>query len=475
MKVPQLVAVLLVSYIPIPAVGQGISTPIIGTSRSSAATADPTAVYFNPAMTAHGRGPQLLVGGALIVGDISYQRDYRGIYQREDALDFVLPISASAVDASKQGRQDEVRSNPIAAAPALFVTLPLSETVHAGLGVYAPFAAAIAFPRTGAQRFQLQEAFIATVNVTSSLSWRPRRWLSFGAGVSYVVGFAELSKVQDFAALPDVGTALNSLGQTNDFGPQAPIGVRELDVMARPIVLQNMWAHSMTFNAGVAWEPTEGLVLGLTYQHETPMTFHGDFELDMDDDFFNQDLESQGLAYPERVRGEAELNIPLPGSLRLSSKWQLTSSLGLAIDVAYTFWSIVDTYDVVVRSPDLAQPDVGLPSFSTIALQRRWRNTVGIDLLGDFRVSEAVLLYVRGGFRQAAVPDETIDAASPDGDRILFVGGLSIQLNRSLTLQGELGTQTTLARRARSSDFDLGNGAYRLTLWHGGLFVAARL
>ena len=462
--------------IPSIALGQGLSTPVVGTARSSAATADPTSVYYNPAMTAFVSSPQLLLGGNIVVGDITYARDYRGVYQRADSLDFALPIPPTAVDESKQGDQAQVRSNPIAFAPGGFVSAPLGKSgLTVGLGTYSPYAAVVDFPDDGAQRFQLREAFIATLNVTPTLAWRPHRAVSIGFGVSYVIGFAELSRIQDFAALADLGEALESLGQSNDFGPGAPPGVRELDVMARPIVLQRMWAHSATFNIGAAVEPIRGLVLGLTYQHETPMRYHGEFELDMDDDFFTQDLEDQGLAYPRRVEGDAELDIPLPPSLRFAARYQMTRSFAFGADIAYTLWSVVDAFDVVVRSPDLEQPEVGLPDFSRIRLRRDWQNTLGFDLFGDLRLSEATLLYARAGFRQSAVPDATIDVASPDGDRIVVVGGLVIWLSSATKLMSELGVQTTLERDVVGSDLDLGNGTYRLTLFHGGLSLLVDL
>ncbi|MEO1339323.1 MAG: hypothetical protein AAFV29_27030, partial [Myxococcota bacterium] len=89
---------LLLVLVPAPAMGQGLSTPLVGTGRSSAATADASAVFYNPAMTAFMDRPQLQLGAMLVAGHIGYRRDYRGIYQTPDALDFALPIAPDAVD-----------------------------------------------------------------------------------------------------------------------------------------------------------------------------------------------------------------------------------------------------------------------------------------------------------------------------------------------------------------------------------------
>ncbi|MEM7678943.1 MAG: hypothetical protein AAF449_23435, partial [Myxococcota bacterium] len=59
---------------PSTALGQGLSTPLVGTGRSSAATADASAVYYNPAMTAFVAGSELLLGAMLVGGQIAYRR-----------------------------------------------------------------------------------------------------------------------------------------------------------------------------------------------------------------------------------------------------------------------------------------------------------------------------------------------------------------------------------------------------------------
>ncbi len=451
---------------------QGLSTPTVGTNESTAATADSSAVYFNPAMTAFGTGDaELFLGATLVIGDIRYRRDYRATYQRPDSLDFALPIEPSAIDQDKAGSAEQVQSNPVAPAPMLFATVPidgqrLDDRLVLGFGAYSPYAAILSFPEDGAQRFQLTDAIIATVFVTPTLSFRVSEAFSIGAGVSYVGGFAEIRRVQDFAALADVGGALARppISQTNDFGPDAPPGVRELDVMARPFVLRRAFAHEGTFNVGIAVQPATGLRLGLSYQHSTRMRFRGEFELDMDDDFFTQDLASQGLEFKPRVVGDATLRFTLPRIIRFGASLQNEFG-GVALDVAYTFWSQVDSFQVTATSPDLAQPEVGLGSTTTIRLPRDWRNTIGVDGVGHLNPSRSFRMWGRIGFRQAAVPDSTIDVASPDGNRIVIGGGGAIRASRKVSLIGDFGAQIVPERRVVASDYDLGNGTYRLMLF----------
>ena len=237
-------------------------------------------------------------------------------------------------------------------------------------------------------------------------------------------------------------------------------------MLARPFVFRRGWAHAATFNVGVAAEPIDGLFLGASYQHGAEMRFRGRFGLDMDDDFFTQDLASQGLEYAPRVRGSATLSVPLPAVLRFAARAALTERLGVAVEVAYTRWSAVDRFSLEARSPDLAQPELGLGETTRIDLPRNWRDTIGIDVVGSLRVRGGAMLYGRLGFRQAAVPDATIDLASPDGDRVVAALGTRFGLTERTQLALEAGAQTTFERRVVGSTNDLGNGTYRLTLVH---------
>jgi long-chain fatty acid transport protein len=451
---------------------QGLTAPLVGTQASGPATADPVAVYENPAMLAFSTEPAFLAGGLLVLGDLEYRRERRALYQREDSQDFALPIEPDAVDPDKTGFAENETAHPIGVAPTLFGVLPFrAQKLAVGLGVYAPFAAQASFDPDGAQRFALQKGNIASIFVTPALSYRPLPQLAVGAGVSYVLGVAELHKVQDFAALADVGGGLASppVNQANDFGPHAPPGVRELDVMARPISIRNAIAHAATFNVGVAFEPVAALRLGLSYQHSVSMHFRGEFTLDMDNDFFTQDLENQGFRYPPRVKGDADIALTLPSTLRFGALWNVSERWALGIDATYAFWSQLDAIRVSVQSPELVQPELGLPDRSEVALPRRFRNTIGGDVMARWQVTPALGLWLPLGYRSSATPDATIDVGSLDGDRIVVGFGGALELTRRYALLADAQLQSILPRRVVGSENDLGNGEYRLHLLTLGL------
>lgn len=446
---------------------QALTAPLVGTSLSGPVTVDPAATHWNPALLASIDRPTVLVSGGVILGDVRYRRDRRASYQREDSFAFKEPLSPAQIDPTKSGQASNSRATPVAPSGSLFGALPLGKGLVAGFGVYAPYAAILSFEPGGAQRWALESATIATLYVTPSLAYRISEALSVGVGASYVLGFAELSKVQDFAALDDVGTALGRppINQSNDFGSKAPPSVRELAVMARPIQLKQAVAHGFTFNAGLAARPTSSLTLGLSYLHSVPLNFNGTFAIDMNNDFFTRDLASQGLAYKPRVEGDATLSFTLPRTLLGGLRYDLSPRASLGLTGTYAWWSQVDAFKVVVRSPDLAQPRLGLPDSSNISLPRRWMNTVGVDLFGQFMATAALRLWLLGGYRSSASPDATIDAASPDGDRVIAAAGGAYALSDRLSLMGDFKLQTLIPRNVVGSEYDLGNGEYRLSIY----------
>src|SRR5690606_10565404 len=222
----------------------------------------------------------------------------RGQYQYGDNFDFAEPIDPADLDPSRTGLTEPVRAIPVGPVVDAFVALPvLPDRLTLGAGFYIPYAAILSLPADGAQRFQAQSVTLVSTHTTLSAGLKLHDVISIGAGVSYVLSIMQLSKVQDFGAVQSFGDGLAAppINQPNDFGPDAPSTVRELDLLARQADIGPAWSHGVSFNAGVALRPTKKLDLALVYQHGSRMRLNGDFVLNMDDDFFTQDLAAQGL------------------------------------------------------------------------------------------------------------------------------------------------------------------------------------
>jgi long-chain fatty acid transport protein len=458
---------------PLEVSASGLDAPAIGPAAGHPARAEGMMVWHNPAMLSFAPERQQLIGGALVAGTIRYTRERRAIYQREDSLNFAEPIDARDIDLSKRGFADASEANPLAPVPTGALVWPLAGGLTLGLGAYAPYAAIVDYG-PGAQQWALKDATILTTYITPALSWRTLDdTFSVGVGFSYVLGYASLNRVQDFAALDDVGRALAGppINQDNSFGASAPPSVRELSTMARPVSLEDAWAHGLTFHVGVAWRPHPDWTIGATYRHGAPMDFLGRFTLDMDDPFFTGDLESQGLRYPSQVRGDASLSINLPSSADVGVDWRIGERGGASVKAGWTRWSAVRSFDVRLSSAQLAQPMLGLPSTAQLRIERAWVDTMSLEVSGRFGLAQGWSGRASAGYQSSASPDETIDAASPDGDRLLASVGVVTQLSERWSLIADVGWQSILSRSVVGSRHDLGNGTYQLTLYTAGLYA----
>jgi long-chain fatty acid transport protein len=441
----------------------GLDAPIITSGQSNPTARDAAAVYWNPANLGYLTKGEVFAGIGLIAGDIRYDRNRLGNYQTPDTLQFNAPIDPAYMDPMKTGPGAQVKANPVAPSGNFFFAYPVvKERLTLGLGVYVPFAAALKFPKTGAQAWQVQQAFIATSQIHLGAGVRINDYVGLGAGVAYVLGFAELSKLQDFAGVQEFADGLNTLGQQNSFGPDAPSEVRELDVLSRPFSLKKAMAHGVTFNVGITVNPTKRLNLALTYFHSTAMRYRGKFAVDLNDPFFTQDLVAQGLQFKPLVRGDAVLEYTLPKRITLGVGYDIGERWRVDGFVQYVRYSELDAFRVTATSPDLAQPALGIGDTLAVNLPRLWKDTVWVEASGRFRATERILVSATLGYQSPASPEKTIDTASPDGHRIIGALGGVLDVSPRISLLADARFQGIAPREVRGSDYDLGNGTYRL-------------
>jgi long-chain fatty acid transport protein len=459
----------------------GFDAPNVGSQQSGPVTRDAAAIHHNPAQLGALAQPQLDLGGGVIFGAIAYERDRRGAYQFEDNLDFAEPIDPRNLDPGKTGAAGTVRARPVGPTIDAFVAIPaIRERLSFGLGVYVPYAAILDLPQDGPQRFQIQSVDLISANVTLAAGVKLHEVISIGAGVSYVLSFMQLRRVQDFAAV-DIfaeGLAREPINQQNDFGSQAPSTVRELDVLARQVDVERAVSHGVTFNAGVALRPTRKLDLALVYQHGSRVRANGRFTLNMDDEFFTQDLAAQGVRFAPIVRGDAHIEFSLPKRLTLGAGYLVHRKFSIDGLVSYVFWQDFDDILIRLSSPDLAQEALGIGETVDQRIVRDWKGSVHAEVWGRIRPIERLLVSVLLGYQSSASPDATVDLQSPDGNRMLFGAGVGWRFNDTFSLYGDFEGQAIIPRRVVASDFDLGNGTYNLFIGqvavHGQVRFGAR-
>lgn len=448
------------------AAASGFDAPQVGGGSAGPTSREASAVHWNPAQLGYLDSIALDFGGGVIAGKVGYTRERTAPYQFEDNLDFDQPVDPEDIDPAKSGRAAAVSSAPLGPTFDLFLAVPvIPERFTLGAGVYIPYAAVLDFPDDGPQRFAMQSLTLASIHTTFAAGVKLHRTVSIGAGVSYVLSILELRKVQDFGAVDVFGEGLAAppIEQENDFGADAPPTVRELDVLARSVDVSGT-SHSISFNTGIAVRPTERIDLALVYQHGSKLRFVGDFSLDMDDDFFTQDLAAQGLQYPAQVSGRAVVQMRLPKRLTLGGGFVISDRVRLDGWLGYAFYRDFDTIAIELSSPQLAQPELGIGESVSQPLVRNWKNTFTVDVVPRISVTEKLTVNVLAGYQTSASPDSTVDLASPDGHRIVFGAGVGYRFTERFALLADFEGQVIAPRTVSASDFDLGNGEYRLFL-----------
>lgn len=439
----------------------GIDVPAVGSAFSGPLARDGAAVWWNPAELARLERPTVLFGGALVGGRVAYTRNRLGDYAVADTLQLLPPDDPGALDPARSGPAETVTAHPLAPTGDLFVTAPVGP-VGLGLGVYVPYAAPLSFPDDGPQRFALQRVFLAVAHVTGAVAVRIGS-VSIGAGVSAVLGRAELSRIEDFAGIDRFGEALSAppISQPNAFGADAPSTVRELDVLARPFTFTDGRSLGIDANAGLAWSggPWD---LALTGQLGSRLRFRGDFALDLNDPFFTRDLAAQGLSYDPLVTGTGELSFRLPPRVSLGVGRHLGERLAVEVVGGWVGWSVLDAFDLALTSPALAQPALGIGSTLGASLRRDWVDTLQVEASVRSRPEAGLGWTTTLGVHGSAAPSATVDVASPDGLRLVAAGGLSWATASGLTVTGDLEAQGIVPRTVRTSASDLGNGKYGL-------------
>jgi long-chain fatty acid transport protein len=424
-------------------------------------------VHYNPGQLGYIQRTELDAGLGLIFGAVGYQRDRRGQYQYSDNFDFSDPVDPADIDPSRTGSTEPVRATPVGPILDAFVAVPVvADRLTLGAGFYIPYAAILSLPHDGNQRFQAQSITLISTHTTISAGLKLHDVISIGAGVTYVLSIMQLSKVQDFGAVGSFaeGLAGPPINQQNSFGPNAPSTVRELDVLARQADIGPAWSHGVSFNAGIALRPTKKLDLALVYQHGSRMRLNGEFTLNMDDEFFTQDLAAQGVRFDPLVKGKAHIELSLPKRLTLGAGHQVHPKLKIDGSLSYVFYSDFDVVDIELTSPQLEQPALGIGQTVPQELVRDWKNTVHADINLRGQATKKLLVSGTLGYQSGASPGSTIDMASPDGHRLIGGAGIEYAFSDRFALLGDLRLQGIIPRTVTDSDYDLGNGTYTMFL-----------
>ncbi len=314
---------------------------------AAAVAQDASTLYFNPAGMALLPDSQLVLAGHLI-------------RPRAEFSGSVTPDIGGNQGGDAGGW---------ALVPNFYYARRLTPTLHAGIGVNAPFGLKTEYDDGWIGRYQALKSEVKTINVNPSLAWKPTENLAVGAGVS----------------LQRIETTLSNFA-----GAAGTAKVQGDD-------------YSWGFNLGALWQVSPQTRLGLAYRSEIEHELEGKAR-------FN--------AMPELNSGiTAKTTLPDSASLslfhRLSPQWELLA------DISWMGWSDFDELAIYRNSGSLL-------SYTP----ENWNDSMRYSLGATWHASDR--LSLRGGvaYDEAVVSEADRTARIPDGPRTWLAVGGQYRLSR---------------------------------------------
>lgn len=357
----------------------------------SAWSGDATTVFFNPAGMSRLEEAQVAVAAHLIWPDNEFSN--RGTFDPAGN-----PVAGS-------GGFDNVP----ALLGDLYVVTPVTERIHLGLGITAPFGLSSNYDDDWPGRYNTLRSAILTVDVNPAVAVRLNEHVTLGLGASLQYARGERRNALDFGSLcPSIIGVTPPDCAALGLSPQAADGSLFIEA--------DGWA--IGFNAGVLVE-LEPVRLGLAYRSAIHHDLGGD-----------ADFVVPAAAQPLTLGGNlfvdtnAGAEIVLPESVRLDVAYEPDDRWTLLAGVTWTRWSRFKALTVDFDNP--LQP--------TASQSESWRDTLRFAVGTEWKVDELVTL--RGGAAYEAAPtrDTTRNPGIPQGDRRTLAVGAGFTLLPRATL-----------------------------------------
>lgn len=261
-----------------------------------------------------------------------------------------------------------------------------------GIGVYTPFGSTVQWEDGWLGRFTMMRLQLKAIFIQPTIAYKITEKVGVGAGFVYSSGSVNLQK-----NIPVVDSEGNE-------------GMAELSGKA----------SGFGFNAGVYFEATEKLSLGLTYRSQVNMavndgtaTFTVPSSLD-----------------PNFPDGSFSSSLPLPQVITLGIAYKLNEKLSLALDINGVGWSAYDTLGF-----DYEQNTASLEDTRSA---RMYKNTLAFRLGGQYKLNDLVTARLGLAYGMTPVQDGYVTPETPDANRINYTGGVSFKLGEHFNVDASI-------------------------------------
>ncbi len=329
---------------------------------------NPSAVFYNPAMLVHHEGFGASAGDTVIMPETSYRDPMTGITYSAKSKTHHLPYLYAKY--TRKG-------------------------ASVGIGVFSPFGLSTEWPDEWPGKYSNTFAEMKTVFINPVVALKVSERISFGFGVSYVIGSVQFKNAINVSGLglPDGYAKLQGDGE--GFG----------------------------YNAAVAIKLPRDYTLSFTYRSPVDIRFDGKAKL-----YLPSPLPSSSTGASTRIK------LPFVAAAGIA---KTMGNLTVEADILYTGWSSLSNYRVTSDNGQANQ-----------FVFKNWCNTPSIAVGANYRMNQS--LELRGGymFDKSPVPRGTMSPELPDSTRHIVSFGASY-VSKKLTI--DCGYQATFFTKADSS------------------------
>lgn len=271
----------------------------------------------------------------------------------------------------------------------LYATYALDEQWVFGLGVYSPYGLGTEWDKDWVGRHFAVKTDLQTFYINPTAAYKVNDQLSFGAGVSIVLGSAKIKyRVQPIPTID--GTA--SLEGTG---------------------------NGISFNVGAIYKPMEKLSIGAAYRSLVKIEFSGTATF--------TDMAALQSFFPG---GDGSVTLPMPSILQAGAAYDISPALTVEADLQYTGWSSYD--ELAVTLADGPVSPYGILQKSQPPAVKKWEDVFMLRVGGEYKLDDKVSLragYIRDMTPQ---PPSKIEPMIPDANRNDITVGGGYQFNENL-------------------------------------------
>jgi long-chain fatty acid transport protein len=404
-----------------PARAGGFMADQFGSDMGNPAMGNAYSVYFNPGAMAGVKGSDLTLDGIVVARSLTFNRAQSALSPSCNASS---PTCTIANDPTYQTvNTGKATLFNVLGAPYLgFVTDFGGSNARLGVAGYVPFGGNVSWDKLSA--FQNYPGAPGAYD-------GPQRWASISTSFLSLYGtvaFAYRIEAAHLGIGVSASVIRSSVQDTRAKTPDGSDDTVENGNISEGRAYLNVSGIQVGAAAGLYWEPSHDLRLGLSYTSQPnfgTMRLSGTYQFQSPQTTIPQQNIDFLQAYPDVIR--------------LGATWRVAPDAELRLDGSYQRWSVFNRQCVVATGQDCNLDANGTPvGYGNAANQpiqnvpRNFQDTFKVRFGGAYWVAASTQIFASGSFETSAVPSAYEDPLVFDSQHIAGTLGLRYGFTKHL-------------------------------------------